>query len=261
MTKSLLSVFFVLSALASAQQLPPPSPVVPNCPEVATAITAVLRNDQRLRDWANLARYRDANRVLTSPAPTEPRVVFMGDSIIDLWQQPRFGTFFSSGKPYVDRGISGQTTPQMLLRFRADVIALRPRVVVILAGTNDVAGNTGPATNEEIQGNLESMAELARINDIRVILASVLPVSAYHTAPNGTPQTTLRPMTRIKAVNEWMKSYAASHKHVYLDYFTPMTDASGVLREDLSADDLHPNAKGYEIMGPLAEAAIQQSLR
>ena len=248
----------LLSLALSAQQ--PVAPLPPSCPEMATALTALMRNDVRLRDWPLLARYRDANRALTPPAANESRVVFMGDSITDAWPQPRFGEFFT-GKPYVGRGISGQTTPQMLIRFRPDVIALKPKVVVILAGTNDIAGNTGPMTNEEIQANMASMADLARANGIRVVLSSILPVSAYHTAPNSTPQTTLRPMARITALNAWIKEYAASERHVYLDYFSAMVDGTGLLREDLSADDLHPNAKGYAVMGPLAEAAIKQALR
>ena len=225
------------------------------CTEVAAALTAVMNQDTRLRDWANLGRYREANRSVT-----RADAVFMGDSITDAWQQPRFGGFFP-GKNYVDRGISAQTTPQMLIRFRPDVIALKPRVVVILAGTNDIAGNTGPMSNEEIQNNLASMAELAKANNIRVVLASITPVSAYHAAPNAPPQTTRRPVERIKAVNDWMKSYAAANKHVYLDYYSAMIDASGMLKTELSEDDLHPNAAGYKVMAPLAEAAIAQALR
>ena len=252
-------------ALGAQQPITPSAPVAasqlaPTCAEMATALTVLMRNDVRLRDWPNLARYRDANRELTAPAAGEARVVFMGDSITDAWPQPRYGEFFV-GKPYVGRGISGQTTPQMLIRFRPDVIALKPKVVVILAGTNDIAGNTGPMTNEEIQANLASMAELAKANGIRVVLASILPVSAYHTTQNAIPQTTSRPMARILALNEWIKQYAASEKHVYLDYFSAMVDSTGLLREELSADDLHPNAKGYAVMGPLAEAAIKQALR
>jgi lysophospholipase L1-like esterase len=251
----IVSMAFV-SVGAQQQEVPP----VPSCPELSTALTALMRNDVRLRDWANLARYREANRTLYPATATEARVVFMGDSITDSWPQPRFGEFFV-GKPYVGRGISGQTTPQMLIRFRPDVIALKPKVVVILAGTNDIAANTGPMTDEEIEGNIASMAELGKAAGVRVVLASILPVSAYHILPNAAPQTTTRPMSRILAINEWMKKYAAAERHVYLDYFSAMVDKSGLLREELSADDLHPNAKGYAIMGPLAEAAIKQALK
>ncbi len=234
---------------------------LPSCDALAAALNAVARNDARVRDWGNVARYREVNRTLAAPTAGEARVVFMGDSITDAWPQPRYGTFFN-GKPYIGRGIGGQTTPQMLLRFRPDVIDLKARVVVILAGTNDIAGNTGPYSNEEIQGNLQSMAELARVNGIKVVLSSILPVSAYHQAPAAPlPQTSLRPMTRIRAVNEWMKSYAAANGHVYLDYFSAMVDGTGHLRAELSEDDLHPNAKGYAIMGPLAEAAVQKALK
>jgi lysophospholipase L1-like esterase len=238
-------------APATTSQTPPS---VPSCPEVATAITQLIANDIRRRDWPNLARYREANREL---GPAADRVVFMGDSITDSWPQPRFGEFFP-GKPYVGRGISGQTTPQMLVRFRQDVINLEPRVVVILAGTNDIAGNTGPLSNEDIQNNLMSMAELAKANGIRVVLSSILPVSEYHVTT--IPQTTQRPMDRIKSLNDWMRKYAAAQGHVYLDYFSAMVDDKGLLRAELSADDLHPNAKGYAIMAPLAEAAIQRAL-
>lgn len=252
-----VTVLAVFAAAVVAQQ-----PVtLPSTPELVRAIEGVVRNDMRVRDWANLARYRDQNKTLSAPAAGEHRVVFMGDSITDVWPQPRFGTFFS-GKPYVGRGISGQTTPQMLIRFRPDVIDLKAKVVVILAGTNDIAGNTGPLSNEEIQGNIASMAELAKANGIRVVLSSILPVSAYHQAPTSpAPQTVLRPMARIRAINDWMKQYAAKHGHVYLDYFSAMTDDTGHLRAELSEDDLHPNAKGYAVMGPLAEAAIQKAIK
>ena len=268
MTARLLIAIMFIGTVISAQTPAPPAaapPVAPQssapvatCPEMATALTNLLARDVRMRDWAEMARYRDANKTLSAPPSSEARVVFMGDSITDGWQQPRYGGFFP-GKPYVDRGISGQTTPQMLVRFRRDVIDLRPRAVVILAGTNDIAGNTGPMTNEEIQGNLSSMSELAHAHNIKVILSSITPVSEYHV--RGTPQTTTRPMDRIKAINDWMKSYAASHGDVYLDYFSAMVDDKGLMRAELTEDDLHPNAKGYAIMGPLAEAAIARALK
>jgi len=235
-----------------------PAPLPPesvNCVDLAAALRTVANNDTRLRDWPQLARYREDNRGVT-----KADAVFMGDSITDFWPQPRFGAFFP-GKSYIGRGISGQTTPQMLIRMRPDVIALKPKVVVILGGTNDIAGNTGPMTDEQIEGNLASMAELASANGIKVVLASITPVSSYHLAnPNALPQTTQRPLARVHAVNDWMRSYASAHKHVYLDYFSAMIDDKGQLRAELSADDLHPNAAGYAIMAPLADAAIQKAL-
>jgi len=216
--------------------------------------------DARLKDWPQLSRYREANAKLAEPAKDEKRVVFLGDSITDVWQNPQFGGFFP-GKPYIDRGISGQTTPQMLLRFRADVIALRPRVVVILAGTNDIAGNTGPMTVEEIEGNLASMSELAHLYGIRAVLASVMPVSDV-TAPDGRKivQTERRPPEKILILNAWIKKYAEEHGDVYLDYFSAVVDDKGFLKSDLTNDGLHPQAKGYAVMAPLAEQAIQEAL-
>ena len=208
-----------------------------------------------------MARYRDENGKIIPPGKDELRVVFMGDSITDSWDDPKFGGFFP-GKPYVDRGISGQTTPQMLVRFRADVIALRPRAVVILAGTNDLSGNTGPTTLEAIEDNLISMTELAKANSIKVILASLLPVSDYEQR-DGKPivQTVRRPPEKIKALNDWMRSYAAQNKLTYLDYYSAMMDEKGFLKDELSEDGLHPNAKGYAVMAPLAEAAIAATLK
>ncbi|HKH73873.1 MAG TPA: SGNH/GDSL hydrolase family protein [Vicinamibacterales bacterium] len=253
---------YAVLAFAFTIQQPqaPAASAVPDCPALAAAVTAVARNDVRLRDWAQLGRYREANRKLSPSSAGEPRVVFMGDSITDSWPEERFGTFFV-GKPYIGRGISGQTTPQMLVRFRPDVIDLKPRVVVILAGTNDIAGNTGPMLDEEIEANLASMAELAKAQGIKVVLASITPTSSYHAAPNTDPQTSRRPPARIRTVNAWIKDYAAANGHTYLDYYSAMIDGSGLLREELSADDLHPNAKGYGIMGPLAEAAIDRALQ
>lgn len=241
------------------QATPPPTAPAPtvSCPEMAMAIRLLLVRDSRMHDWQELGRYREENRRLAPPAAGESRVVFMGDSITDFW--PRRSTFFP-GKPYVDRGISGQTTPQMLVRFRPDVIALKPKVVVILAGTNDIAGNTGPMTDEDIQGNLATMAELAKAHGIKVVFSSILPVSESHRNPEMAPQTVQRPMPRITAINDWMKKYAAENGHVYLDYLSKMVDEKGLLRADLSNDDLHPNAAGYAIMEPLAQAAIEQAL-
>jgi lysophospholipase L1-like esterase len=185
----------------------------------------------------------------------------MGDSITDSWDDPIYGGFFP-GKPYIDRGISGQTTPQMLIRFRPDVIALKPRVVVILAGTNDLAGNTGPTTLDAIEDNLSSMADLATAHGIRVVFASVLPVSDYEMR-DGKPivQTVRRPPDQILALNKWLKEYAAANHYGYLDYFSAMVDEKGFLKNELSDDGLHPNAQGYVVMAPLAEAAIAASLK
>ncbi len=236
------------------QAAPPLSIDQLSCAELSAAVRVAVNNDSRLRDWPQINRYREANR-----AVTKADVVFMGDSITDFWPQPRFGEFFP-GKNYVGRGISAQTTPQMLIRMRPDVVALKPRAVVILAGTNDIAGNTGPMTDEEIEGNLASIAEVAAANGIKVVFSSILPTSGYHVIGNATPQTTVRPLARIRAINDWMKKYAAEHKHVYLDYYSAMIDAAGFLKTELSSDDLHPNKAGYDVMAPLAERAIQQAL-
>lgn len=248
-----------LTAAASAQSPATQTAAEPTCQELATALRAVTSNDLRMKDWPNLARYRDANRAVLASSDTVD-AVFLGDSITDSWQQARFNFF--PGKRYVDRGISAQTTPQMLLRMRADVLALKPKVLVILAGTNDIAGNTGPMTDEDIQGNLMSISELAAAHGIKVVLSSITPVSEYHMAtPLSLPQTSQRPMTRITAINKWMRAYAEAHGHVYLDYFSAMTDDRGLLKTEFSADDLHPNAAGYAVMAPLAEAAIAKAVR
>jgi lysophospholipase L1-like esterase len=207
-----------------------------------------------MNDFAELGRYRDANAALAAPAAGEKRVVFMGDSITDGWPIP--GYF--PAKPYVNRGISGQTTPQMLIRFRPDVIDLKPKVVVILAGTNDIAGNTGPMTVEQIENNYASMADLARAHDIRVVFSSVLPVNNY--TARAEPFFLTRSQEKILALNDWLKAYCAANNHVYLDYFSAMVDDKGMLKRDLADDGLHPNKAGYKIMAPLAEAAIQKAM-
>jgi len=229
-----------------------------DCAETKAQLT---RAQTKLNDWPALGRYHDANVKITIRPKNEARVVFMGDSITDSWQNPKFGGFFP-GKPYIDRGISGQTTPQMLVRLRADVIALHPKVVVILAGTNDLAGNTGPMTIEAIEDNLVSMAELAKANRIQVVFASILPVSDYEMR-DGKPivRTTQRSPEKIKALNEWMKQYVAENKLTYLDYYSAMIDEKGFLKDELSEDGLHPNAKGYAVMSPLAEQAIAKALK
>jgi len=214
------------------------------------AKAAALRDD-----FGELARYRDANAALKPPAPSENRVVFFGDSITDIWHLDEY----FPGKPYVNRGIGGQTTPQMLIRFRQDVIEIHPKAVVILAGTNDIAGNTGPMRLEDIQANYTSMAELARVNNIRVVFSSVLPVHNY------TPQSQIlfaqRSPQKILVLNRWLKDYVAAHSDCfYLDYFGAMVDNKGYMKRDFADDGLHPNAAGYKVMAPLAEAAIQNAL-
>jgi lysophospholipase L1-like esterase len=250
-------VFLFSFAIAALGQTPSPSPS-PECAELKTRLD---RAETRLSDWPALARYRADNVKVSPPAKGEQRVVFMGDSITDSWDNPTNGGFFP-GKPYVNRGISGQTTPQMLIRFRRDVIELQPKVVVILAGTNDLAGNTGPTTLEAIEDNLASMAELATAHGIRVVFASLLPVSDYETR-DGKPivQTVRRPPASILALNKWMKEFAQTHRHSYLDYFSAMVDDKGFLKDELSNDGLHPNPQGYAVMNPLAEAAIAASLK
>ena len=205
------------------------------------------------QDWAGLQRYQKMNAELGAPAKGEKRVVFFGNSITEAWA-PLFPTLFP-GKPYVGRGISGQTTPQMLVRFRQDVIALEPKVVVILAGTNDIAGNTGPSTLEMIEDNLASMAELAQANGIRVVLSSVLPVWRYKWKPE------LEPAQTIVTLNAWIREYARTHHAVYVDYHTPMADERGGLKAELGPDGVHPNEAGYRVMAPLVERAIAQALR
>jgi len=201
-------------------------------------------------DFANLQRYRDDNAALPPAAPGQQRVVFMGDSITDNWGRgANTGTFFP-GEPYINRGISGQTTPQMLLRFQQDVVHLSPAVVVINAGTNDIAGNTGPSTPEMIEDNLTSMVQIAQSNGIRVVLASITPAFAYPWRPGTFPTQTIR------AVNQWMQTFCTTNHCIYLDYYTPMADPHGAMLPGYSSDGVHPLAKGYAVMAPLAEKAI-----
>jgi lysophospholipase L1-like esterase len=205
-------------------------------------------------DFGELARYRGANAALKPPAPGENRVVFFGDSITDIWHLDEY----FPGKPYINRGIGGQTTPQMLIRFRQDVIELHPKVVVILAGTNDIAGNTGPMRLEDIRANYASMAEIARANGIRVVFSSVLPVHNY--TPQSQNMYAQRSPEKILELNRRLKNYCVMNDCIYLDYFSSMVDDKGLLKRDLAEDGLHPNAAGYKIMAPLAEDAIHDAL-
>ena len=244
-------LLFLLSAFCIAQQ-----------PTTDDAVNAVKNLEQYreglikqwMNDYGNLSRYREANSTLAPPLANENRVVFMGDSITDIWKLDK--SF--PGKPYVNRGIGGQTTPQMLIRFRPDVIDLQPKVVVILAGTNDIAGNTGPMTLGEIEANLKTMVELARVHGIRIVLSSVLPVNDY--TERSKMFFPLRPPAEILELNRWIKDYAAQNGCIYLDYFSPMVDDKGLLKRDLADDGLHPNDSGYAIMAPLAQKAIEQAL-
>jgi len=204
------------------------------------------------QDWANTSRFKDENAKLASPSAGENRVIFMGNSITEGWI--RTCPDFFAGKPYVNRGISGQTTPQMLVRFRPDVINLKPALVIILAGTNDIAGNTGPSTLEMIMDNLISMAELAKVNKIKVALSSVLPAFDYPWKPG------LQPAEKIVTLNKMIKYYADSHGIVYLDYFSSLVDERKGLKKEYSGDGVHPNEIGYKIMAPLAETAIKKAL-
>lgn len=203
-------------------------------------------------DWAQIGRYAEANAALGPPARGEERVVFMGDSITEGWS--RASPEFFEGRPYIERGIAGQTTPQMLLRFRSDVVALEPAAVVILAGTNDIAGNTGPMTNEMIEDNLASMAEIAAENEIRVIVASILPTDGYPWAPD------VEPTFRVLAINGWIEEYAKRNDHIYLDYYSAMVNDRGGMDERYTSDGVHANKAGYEVMQGLVEGAIDEAL-
>ena len=209
--------------------------------------------EQLRTDWPWLAKFKEADVKLPAPAPGENRVVFMGDSITEGWHfDGPEGSF--PGKPYINRGISGQTSPQMLLRFRQDVIGLQPKVVVILAGTNDIAGNTGPMTLEQTEDNLASMADLATANHIRVVLCSVLPAYDFPWHPG------LEPAPKIDALNTWIKAYATEKGYIYVDFHSAMKDQRDGLPPNLSKDGVHPTPAGYAVMAPLVEAGIKSAL-
>jgi acyl-CoA thioesterase I len=261
-----LAILFVSGPLAYPQApAPPPSAPDQKSSEPIPGLEQLTpyQKSQLVRtftDWAFLAKYRDADEQLPPAATDETRVVFMGDSITEGWGQkgtasfPDRGEFFP-GKPYINRGISGQTTPQMLVRFRQDVIDLKPKVVVLLAGTNEIAENTGKITLREIGGNIASMSDLARANGIHVVLCSVLPASEFRWHAG------LEPAPKIRALNTWIKEYAAKNGYVYVDYYASMANIDGGLKTELSPDGVHPNKAGYEIMAPLAEAGIAEALK
>ena len=255
-------VLVLAVSAARAQQAPSP----PQLQERGGALAAHQETTPALSDYqrsqmaawaddvADLHRYRSANAELSAPAAGEHRVIFYGDSITDFW---KLGQFFP-GKNYINRGISGQTTSQMLLRFRQDVIDLNPDLVVMLAGTNDIAGNTGPISIPDIEGNISSMAELARAHNVALVLSSVTPVNNYTTASQRFFAD--RPPAQILRLNQWIRAYCASTNCYYLDYFSAMVDGSGLLKRELSDDGLHPNDAGYKIMAPLAASAIEKRM-
>jgi lysophospholipase L1-like esterase len=269
-TFALVVAILLAAADANAQLVEEFNPPRANC---CLANTAKVLADQ-LQDWNQLGRYHQANEQLRKQPADPKRVVFMGDSITDLW---RLDQYFP-GKPYVNRGIGGQTTPQMLVRMYPDVINLKPAVMVLLAGTNDVARNTGPMTAEMIQQNFMAMTELAQQHGIKVVLCSLLPVSDYPflkqqsgqaqpaagAGPGAQPRVKMtdgRPPAEILKLNAWIKEYAGRVKATYVDYFTPLVDEKGWLKDAYSADGLHPNAEGYKVMAPIVAAAIQKELQ
>jgi len=243
-----LLVMALWTGTVLAQTAPAPQTQAPQAPADQSKKIAAM--EAKLNDWPQLDRYRAENAALPAPAAGEKRVVFFGDSITDAW---RLSEFFP-GKPYVNRGISGQTTPQMLVRFQQDVVHLKPAVVVILAGTNDIAGNTGPSTPEMTVDNFESMIAIARANGIRVVLASILPAAAYSWQP------AMRPAEAIRSLNARLQAISQRENLVYLDYYSALANAQGGLDPELASDGVHPTAKGYAIMAPLAEKAIAEAL-
>jgi lysophospholipase L1-like esterase len=245
----LLAIFLSFPALA--QQ---PAPSIPSTGSGGLDQYRASRIAIYTDDFGQLARYREANAALAPPAAGESRVIFLGDSITDYWKLPDY----FPGKPYINRGIDGQTTPEMLVRFRQDVIDLHPKAVVVLAGTNDIAGVTGRTPNEDIEANYASMAELARLHGIRVVFASVLPVHNY--THDAEESFALRPRDRILALNKWLKNYCAKNGFVYLDYFSAVVDERGMLKRALADDGLHPTDAGYKIMASLAEQAIHKAV-
>jgi lysophospholipase L1-like esterase len=246
-----LWLFLLLFCVAARTQQAPTAPLTGS---QRTQFWRQSRASLYMNDYGELSRYRAANAALPAPAPGENRVVFFGDSITDGWPLAEY----FPGKPYVNRGISGQTTSQMLVRFRQDVIELQPKAVIILAGTNDIAGNTGPISLEDIESNFTTIAELAALHHIRLIYSSILPVHQY--TELASDMFTQRPPDKIRALNHWLQAYCAAHDCIFLDYFSAMADEKGFMKKDLANDGLHHNAAGYKIMAPLAQDAIDKAL-
>ena len=209
--------------------------------------------DSKSLDWANLARYEDYNLKVGLPKKDERRVVFMGDSITEEWSN-LYPEYFTE-KGYINRGIGGQTTPQMLIRFKPDVVDLKPEIVVVLAGTNDIAGNTGPSNAKMITDNIFSMAEIAKAYQMKVVLSSILPVYEYDWA-----REIKDPPSTIQAVNDALKQYASNYGLIYLDYFSSMVDERQGLNSDYTSDGVHPNESGYILMSSLAEEVLSELL-
>jgi lysophospholipase L1-like esterase len=251
MTKAWLRVGLVgmgLIAGTAFGQAAPPAPTPP-----AVSLEKQLAADQaKLMDWAQLNRFKEKDAAMAAPAAGEQRVVFYGDSITENWG--RLAAPFFSSKPYVNRGISGQTTPQMVVRFHQDVVNLKPAAVVILAGTNDVAENTGPMTEEMTMDNFRAMAEMARGNEIKVVVCAIPPAADFPWRPG------MGPAAKIRSLNAKLEAWARAEGLVWVDYYTPLADANGGMKPGLSMDGVHPTVAGYAIMGPLAEAGIAKAL-
>lgn len=232
--------------------VPAPAPATAASASAPSAETQLAAAQKKLNDWAQLEHFAAANTALPPPAPGQQRVVFYGDSITANWGRP--GNWFPDSKPYVDRGISGQTSAQMVVRFHPDVVNLHPAVVIILAGTNDVAGNTGPMTPEMTLDNIKAMVEMARANNIKVILCTIPPAADFPWRRG------LDPAPKIRALNQQLEGYAKSAGVVWVDYYSALADANGGMKPGLSIDGVHPTAAGYALMDPLAEAGIAKAL-
>lgn len=241
---------FITISLMMACGTQDKSPTITSLPEQDKEYKKLLAEQN---DWAQLNRYQKANTRVKRITSNEETVIFMGDSITEGWRT--LSPDFFEKHPYINRGISGQTTPQMLIRFRQDVVDLNPRAVVLLCGINDIAGNTGPSTLEMIQHNITSMVEIAQANDIAVVLSSILPAASFPWKPE------VDPVSRVDAMNTWLKDYAQKNGCLYVDYFSAMVENDGIaLREELSPDGVHPNKEGYDIMEPIIQMALRMVL-